>query len=299
VGVGTLVKSCGGGLVELSLCNTPISDEALFSIAMHCPFLERLDLSHCSAFTDEGIGVIIRHCHSLKTLHLSFCTKITGSGIALYSERELPLRELILLGCRGITAESLARIAKCCPHLVTLDLSAVPAAEIILPSIAKSGAAWRALGLAWLPGVHDASLAAVARYCSELRILDLQGDTQVTDTGLRSIAERVSGLAHVNMRDGSISDIGLCALAAHCKDLISFDGTRCHRVTDMGLQGLLMSCTHLETLFLGETEISDVGLLLVAEHGKRLKQFGLAGCPHLTRAGISRLCASRKDIHYT
>ncbi|KAF5726965.1 putative F-box/LRR-repeat protein [Tripterygium wilfordii] len=56
--------------------NTNLSDECLKKMAVTCPNLQVLDVSHCPGISDEGISEVLRSCREIRYLEINRCMGI-------------------------------------------------------------------------------------------------------------------------------------------------------------------------------------------------------------------------------
>ncbi|KAG1701731.1 F-box/LRR-repeat protein 20 [Nymphon striatum] len=98
---------------------TRITDSALNYLAMGCPKLEKLSLSHCELITDEGIRHIgMSACSSecLEVLELDNCPLVTDSSLDhLINCRNLQRVELY--DCQLITRPGIKRLRQYLPNV--------------------------------------------------------------------------------------------------------------------------------------------------------------------------------------
>ncbi|GAN09211.1 hypothetical protein MAM1_0250c08733 [Mucor ambiguus] len=111
----TFITHNNQALTYLSLagCNK-ITDDAVLSVAQHCPKLEHLDLRACGLISDVSIQSIAKNCPNLHHLNVGRVRdreKITMKSINLIAQKT-KVAVLGLAGC-DITDECLILLAKC------------------------------------------------------------------------------------------------------------------------------------------------------------------------------------------
>jgi hypothetical protein len=74
-------------LVSLCLSGTSAGDKALQAVSLHCPLLERLDVSRCVGVSELGIQPIVRRCVHLEVLDLSHCDGVHDLFLGLNGTR--------------------------------------------------------------------------------------------------------------------------------------------------------------------------------------------------------------------
>ena len=113
--------------------------------------------------------------------------------------------------------------------------------------------------------------------CHQLTSIDLGGCGSISDIGLSAIAEGCHHLTSINLMNCYVlSDIGLSAIAEGCPRLTSINLYSCVRISDIGLTAIVQGCHHLEFINLSDCDrISYVGVSAIA-----------GGCRHLTTIDI-------------
>eukprot|EP00760_Papus_ankaliazontas_P020905 PhM_4_TR18606/c0_g1_i1/m.30926 len=103
------LNRCGTTLQTLLLCGNPqLDDDALATVAQHCPALGTLDVSHCTGITPHGVAALASLCH-LHTLRARYVgPALLGNSTAASFVSESPL---------------VSALAKC-PALCEVDLTA-------------------------------------------------------------------------------------------------------------------------------------------------------------------------------
>jgi hypothetical protein len=123
------------------------------------------------------------------------------------------------------------------------------ASVIALVSVAHSCSQLRHLNLERCSAVTDAGLCAIGEGCSGLQHLNLEGCEAVTDAGLRAIGEGCSGLQHLNLAYcRAATDAGLVAIGEGCSGLQLLNLEFCSAVTDAGLCAIGEGCSGLQLL---------------------------------------------------
>ncbi|BDA48523.1 probable f-box/LRR-repeat protein 2 [Coccomyxa sp. Obi] len=179
----------------------------------------------------------------------------------------LLLRQLESVSLRRATHLSdsaLACLAKSCgPHLKEVDLSGCQC-------------------------LTDAGIASLARYCPNLRAIDVSSGYGLTDRAFSALAT-CRELRTVNACGcDRLSDNGLCALVNGTRKLRELNLGWCERVTEIGLQAVAHCCPDMEMLDLcGCNQVRDVGLIALAETCTGLTSLGLHCCRRLTDASMA------------
>lgn len=164
-------------LVWLDLYRTEIEMFSLISIIRSCTKLEHLCLGSCPVVNNyDDIALEIGlHLQNLKTLDLYRARTLSGVGVNLFA-RSCPFIVSLDLGwCTSIEFGCIHELAKGCPNLKRLLLTAVRA-------------------------VCDADLFAIAMHCHELEQLDILGSAEASSAGVVHV---LSGCTKLRILDVS------------------------------------------------------------------------------------------------
>ncbi|KAF9192699.1 hypothetical protein BGZ51_005088 [Haplosporangium sp. Z 767] len=109
------------------------------------------------------------------------------------------------------------------------------------------------------------ALNAVAKYCDNLKVLDVKNTFPTTDDVFKRIMERNHQLQRVCVKNTDIGDLPLQALArlpAFCTthNLVELDLERCINITSAGVIPVLENCGRLQNLNLSRTKAGTLDL---------------------------------------
>jgi len=147
--------------------------------------------------------------------------------------------------------------------------------------------------------VDDAAIQAIARSCRGLQGLSLSGCEAITDRGVFALRTCVS-LRKLGLHQCSkLTNAAMASLAEltalQCLDV----GRMGLLVDDLGLQQLLCKCHGLVWLNVRvNARVTDDTLHLVATHCPALERLICGGCPLLTSAGITAVCAACPGLRW-
>jgi hypothetical protein len=97
--VSVLAKTCGATLKSCNFRDCEIGVEAVTALALHCPHLVELDVSHCPhGVKNESLACLAAHCSRLRTLRMAYCQEISSLDCIGNS-----LKKLLVLDVRGCT----------------------------------------------------------------------------------------------------------------------------------------------------------------------------------------------------
>ena len=106
-------------------------------------------------------------------------------------------------------------------------------------------------------------MQTIANSCPNLTTIYLF-DTQVTDVGLKALAESVCGNKLTTLILGG--------------DIVAL------RITDIGMQWISTLCRNLKKICISDTSVHDKGLVALAP---LMTQQGIIGCPNLTDINLN------------
>ncbi|EFJ17589.1 hypothetical protein SELMODRAFT_420841 [Selaginella moellendorffii] len=292
-----------------------VIDADLETIAKNFDNLERINLQECKGITDVGVGVLGKGIPGLRCVVLSGCRKVTDRAIEvlanscsrlislrvgrckLVSDRAMEalsrnckeLEVLDVSGCIGVTDRGLRALARGCCKLQLLDLGkCVKVGDSGVASLAGSCPALKGINLLDCSKLTDESIASLARQCWSLESLLLGGCRNLTDASIQVVAkERGQVLKHLQLDWCSeVTDESLVAIFSGCDVLERLDAQSCAKITDLSLDAL-RNPGFLRELRLNHCpNISNAGIVKIAECCPRLELLELEQCFQVTREGI-------------
>ncbi|KAJ3288040.1 hypothetical protein HK104_008354 [Borealophlyctis nickersoniae] len=168
------------------------------------------------ADSDTRVASITRRCPNLQVLLYGW-SNLTESALRTVASTLPDLRVLDLRGCqRAVTPLSMDALVLGCPALESLDISFTSGGDAVIHSLVAHasnlhtlimagyacsepalvrllhyrGAQLKVLSLAWFGGnMTDATVRAMAKYCTRLEKLDLRGCANVSEDALRGLVE--------------------------------------------------------------------------------------------------------------
>lgn len=264
-GVEQLTRNCRGLLLlNLNYCGQGITDEALVHLAIGCPDLRVLAVSHCS-ITDQGLralaGALSPSAAATIIGHNSFSGHQNGNSLVLpipSSNENINGRESGHSFDQGVLSsegQTETRRRRSMPSVPT-SLTLVGCLNLTTLEVARCTA------------ITDLGLSAVARVCTKLEKLDLE------DCGL-------------------VTDATLAQLAVHCSRLNTLVLSHCDQLTDDGIARLaegLCGPDQLQTLAMDNCPLlTDTALEHLGINCRRLRQLDLYDCQLITKQGINNL----------
>jgi hypothetical protein len=294
------VKRAIRGARLRSLWVHTVEDEDLRAIASGCPQLQELTI-FAPRVSDTGLVALAQGCTGLRALTLPFDSNepesaITDAGLSALA-RGCPLLERLSLfyRLRHVTGAALLVVAEACPRLHTLEIAGW-ATDAGVAAVAASCPWLRSVQLQQCGYVTDASMYALSN-CRQLSSLDVCFCYAITDAGASAVAHGCGPvLRRIAFENTQVSDVGVQAIAAHCRGLLSVELGEA--VSDAGLEALQRGCPRLRKVNVDATgHISKEGLIQLLRTCKRLcalRVFVADGCERSFRRALSALAESRE-----
>lgn len=145
-------------LETLELCETNVTDAALFGIADYLPNLKRLSLNSTQV-TDAGIVAIAMRCSLLTSLLVAKCSALTDTSVVSVAQHCTRLQELSISNCGAVTDTALVELSYHCSALQVLDVS-------------------------FCALLTDTGISVIARGCRDLRWLAMHNCPQIADVSI-------------------------------------------------------------------------------------------------------------------
>lgn len=226
-------------------------------------------------------------------------TIIIGSGVCTGWRGAICIgvQELSLSWCKSNMSKLLLSIAPKFTRLQSLNLrqNQHQLDDQAVEMVAKYCHDLRALDLSNSTQLTDRSINALALGCNQLEKLNISGCSKVTDSALIFLAAKCNRLRHLNLCGccRAASDTVLLALAQNCSGLQSLNLGWCERVTDVGVTGLAQWCPEMRAVDLcGCILITDKSVVALAENCHRLRSLGLYYCQNITDTAMYSLANS-------
>ncbi|KVH94701.1 Leucine-rich repeat, cysteine-containing subtype [Cynara cardunculus var. scolymus] len=240
---------------------------------------------------------------------------------------KLPQRDLISL---LLVSSSLHRTLVSSPSLwLVLDFhEMVNAGDRLLAALALTRYHHvKQINLEFAQDVEDKHLDILRNQFSgslqNLEHLNLNGCQKVSDMGIEAITATSPSLKIFSIYWNGISDKSLQMIAENYQHLESLDITRCIKITDGGLQHIMVKCSGLKSLNLyalssftdgaykklsllghlrfldlcGAQNLSDEGLFSIAKC-KSIRTLNLTWCVRVTDAGVIAIAQGCTSLEY-
>lgn len=257
------------------------------------PNLESLNLSGCYNVCDVGIyQAFVADMPSLTELNLSLCKQVTDNSFSKITQYLKNLEVLELGGCCNVTNTGLALIAWGLKKLKRLNLrSCWHVSDAGISHLAHGNQSLEFLGLQDCQRLSDEALKHLTEL-SSLRSINLSFCVSITDSGLKHLA-KMQNLRELNLRScDNISDIGMAYLSEGGSRISSLDVSFCDKIGDQALVHISQGLFGLRSLSLSACQISDEGLVKLANALHELETLNIGQCSRVTDKGLATIAES-------
>lgn len=260
-----------------------LGDDDITVIAKACPKLRVADFDFCSKITDDGITTLGRLCPDLNILELQECDLITDAGVQALVGSCKNLTRLNLKECDKLSDGALGFIG----GLSKLEELDVQDCDLISNRGLQSLDNLKMLNLNYCSEITDKGLSTIASKSPALEHISLT-ELQVTDQGVRELVTKCTKLKSICLYQcRRIGDTAVAAVAKFCPQLEVIDLQYCSRITDNSLKLIGSNCTNLREVRIRNCEkVSDAFLEVLVSNCKQIKRVDCFGCPSITDAGI-------------
>ncbi len=290
-------------LTQLEQLPFNLDGDSIISAAAHFKNQTAIFI-HGEIVTDAGVRNL--PCLTkLKHLSLKKCTSITDSAVKDFSTLT-NLRSIAISSCSALTTDALTGFSKC-TSLREFHLETSPYINSLSPLIHCVNLRCLTLNKCY---VESYGLSALQHFtnlthlnCSafvqlkdsgmkyfnlpSLRILNLHGDANITDEGLKFLSD-LTDLQHLELGICErITDAGLQYLS-RLVGLTYLGMLSLVRITDQGVK-YLTGLTRLKHLDLSSCRVTDAAVRLFANRRgeQQLHRLDIYSCPSITNEGIA------------
>ncbi len=180
--------------------------------------------------TDEDFLKIMEHKHNLQEIDFDESTEISIDALEKLTGYHPELVK-IPLGAIKYTIEGLLNFVKCCPNLMDVDFSLTTDESHFIY-------------------MSDEMLIQFAPLCSNLRNINLKDQWNVTDEGIKAIAENCHNLVSIYCRKHKILEATLDSFANNCTNLRIMELNSHSEITIKVYEKFRSNCPHLTEIIL-------------------------------------------------
>ena len=248
--------------------------------------LLQINLSMCSSLTDTGLAEFVGSCPKLGGVCVSFCEEVTDESVTSLAAH-FPRIHTLDVSYTQVTDAGLVQFGKGCRELKLLNLRGLTISDAGLHELAKGCLGLEQLNVCECHEITDEGVRSLAQFCPALSTLEL-AYTDVGDAGLARLGEGCRALTRLFLRALDISDVGMCKVAEGCPMLEEVHLGACNLIGDDTVSSLAKNCPGLTMLDLSLTRVKDAGLVRLAVGCGALKKLVLCYLG-ISDAGLDKL----------
>ncbi|KAF8450525.1 hypothetical protein L210DRAFT_3520712 [Boletus edulis BED1] len=256
---------------------------------------------------DEWVTPEMTFCRRLESVVLSGVPDASDKTIVRLARDNPNLRGLDLTGCKYVSEVAIVELVSQAPPLQWLQLSGVVLTDSTVSAIAKTFSKLVELELCDEPLLSAVSARDIWTYSRKLRMLRLARCPLLTDKALPSPIKKGGNVTTTGSdkplphRPSTWLDgLPVLILRHTAVDLRVLDLSYCTKLTDEGIEGVLVHAPSLHTLSLaGCTNLTDRSVENICKLGVQLGAVTLAHVWRVTDAGIvqlARACLGLKSV---
>lgn len=223
-------------------------------VANSCPQLEVLNVSWCKQMDARGIKFVVEGCPKLRDLRAGEIRGFGNVDVAEAIFRTNNLERLVLAGCEELTDAALQTMV----HGPNPEIDYLTDRPIAAPR------KLRHLDLTRCSRLTSDGVRALGYLVPNLEGLQLSGVTRLTDAALEPILASTPRLTHLELED--LSQLTNAILSQHlakapCAPYLEhLSVSYCENLGDSGMLPVMRSCTRLKSVFMDNTQVSDLVL---------------------------------------
>lgn len=310
--------------LDLTAWSTSIDDKALHKITDFVGSRSKyIDISNCFHVTDEGFSYMVNEIGiggCIKSLKMTSCWEISAMAIMDIAVPSIGkfLEEINLSNCRKVRDDVIQRllgwdVAEVAPSSVAsshnnqigslypLD-EPIPGMEAYSPYVNEQQSTQKVIGcrnlnkltLRHCKNLTDLTLYHMSLYAKDrLTYLDFTRCTGLTDVGFSYWSYQMFPKLKTLIISECIflTDNSIRSILNSCPNLAYLNVSFCCSLTDAAIELICVGGQNLEQLdisFCGRA-VSDISLLNISMHLRKLEQISLKGCLRVTRSGVDSL----------
>jgi F-box/leucine-rich repeat protein 2/20 len=233
-------------LLEIHLSGTFITDNGILDFSRKCTNLVLIDIMNCTMLSEKSILYISQYSKNLKYLitNILYCGEIflsLGIGCPLLREVDLvrfinnfPIGQLVdifqsletidlydynKLESIEFSDSHLIRIAENFTNIKRIVLFSDDITDIGIAELAKNCTQLNEIYLSGCKNIGDKSIEMITEYCPNIRILELNNCSFISNVSMLYIASKLKFLEKLYLQYTNVTDIGLNAIFIRCKFL--------------------------------------------------------------------------------
>ncbi|XP_071850085.1 putative RNA-binding protein EEED8.10 isoform X2 [Apostichopus japonicus] len=282
-------------LTDINLSGMRINNHSLQEISKHCTKLKKVQLRRCYDIGEKGFWWLFKNCPDIEyfdgrenmritgqcfhllnpachTVLVDDCSNLSDMGMKRLTDKCPQMKTLAISKCFGLTGDSVCRISELFTSLEKLyligDYPSVPSVSLyqlgMLPSLEY-------LHLRDNLNVSDDVLLRISKGCQKLKFLDISGCYKLVTT------------------------VGIFVLST-CTALEDINISYIDKVTDDAIETLAINCPLRRLIARTCPEITDQGLISLANHCLTLSELDVSGCEEITDKGAEEFARIREEM---
>jgi F-box/leucine-rich repeat protein 2/20 len=275
-----------------------VTNSAMKIIARSCPQLGTLNVSWCSNINTKGLLHVIQSCERLKDLRAGEIQGFDNEDFAraLFERNTL---ERLIMSRTDLTDQSL----KVLMHGVNPDIDVLTDRAVVPPRRFKH------LDLHHCTDITDSGMKSLAHNVPDLEGLQVAQCWELTDDALIDVIRTTPRLSHLELEDvDNLTNNVLVELAKSpcAQSLEHLNISYCENLGDMGMLQIMKNCPKLRSVEMDNTRVSDLTLMEASfrvrkrGYGEDIPRIGLRlvvfDCANVTWAGIKEVLSSNAYI---
>ncbi|KAK6191654.1 hypothetical protein SNE40_003286 [Patella caerulea] len=221
---------------------------------------------------------------------------ITIQGLCdMFKECSETLRELNFTRCSrgGLTGDNiLLNAAIMCHNLTHIDASWCHVTDNALLAIAESSNRLESVCLNGCQVISDVGLEAlIKKHGGSLRVLEMFGCFNISQRGLRFIANNCRNLYTLNLGQCyKLTDSCMTQISANLGRIENLDLRGCKQIRDNCVRKIVRNCPRLKTLVLANCpNISNDAMVEVATYSMDIRNLDVCGCRNISDISIRNI----------
>lgn len=272
-----------------------INNHTLQELSRQCTKLKKVELRRCLDIGEKGFWWLLKHCSRIEHFDCSENVRITGQCLHLLNPH---CHTVMVNQCSNLSDKGIERLTDKCPGVKILGIS--KCFQLTGASISRISQACTSLEKLYLagdyPSVSSESLCHLGSL-SSLQYLQMKDNLNVSDEVLSRLSKGCQNLKFLDISGcfKEVSSEGILHLAG-CFALEDLNISYIDKAADDGLAALAMKSTLKRLVARGCPEISDLGLVSLANHCLTLAELDVSGCEEVTEAGAKEFVRIRGEM---
>eukprot|EP00698_Gefionella_okellyi_P018216 TRINITY_DN5437_c0_g1_i3.p1 TRINITY_DN5437_c0_g1~~TRINITY_DN5437_c0_g1_i3.p1 ORF type:complete len:400 (-),score=88.93 TRINITY_DN5437_c0_g1_i3:4-1203(-) len=244
--------------------NNSVSDAAMATLPHYIPRVAELSFSNCIT-GPLTVQAVAKSCRSVRTFHAAWLPRLDNASMTLLASSCRELVNVDLNSSRKVGDAGIVALCTNCPrinHLNLRGLNTVSSEALQAVATLKS--------LVWFDGsltrIDDTGVVALVQGCHAIETLILE-QCNVSDVSLLAIGNNLPQLHVLDLQmDNKITDNGILAVGAGCRELRSAKLSYCASLNDRGVREFTrLSANLLELEISGVPDLQPSTLTLLSK----------------------------------